>query len=151
MIRLETSVVVNRPPAATFDYVATRFFSHLPVLNTDVVEIKQLSDGPMRVGLQGFEAQVIQGKRYGRTFEVTEYEVPKVFAYKSIANDAVKEYALCRYTFEPAGDGTRVTQYFDIEWEAPLWRWAPWMVKFFIKKAVEKSVTVNLKKAVEGS
>jgi hypothetical protein len=93
--------------------------------------------------------QEIRGERYARTFEVTEYEPGKVFAYRSIANDKVKEHAVVRYLFSNDPQGTRLVQRFELDWDKPLFRIAPWFVRLFIKKAVKRSVQELLKKGAE--
>ena len=141
MIVSTHSVRIERPIEAVYAFVADGFFQNLKTWNPDLVEMKPLGDGIIKKGARGHEAQVIQGKRYERDFEVTDYESPKVFAIKSLGSpQQPKEHNISRWDFSADGSVTRIDYRFELEWEGFMYRWTPWLPKMFIDKALGKAL-----------
>jgi hypothetical protein len=65
--------VIERPPSAVFDFVATHHFENHPKWDPDVLEMRQTSPGDVRTGTT---AQVVRrqgSRRVEGTATVTEY------------------------------------------------------------------------------
>jgi len=104
MVRVEASVVINRPVDEVFTFV-TNPENH-PQWRSGFLESKQTSEGPMGVGTteQGVAQQL--GRRMEMTAEVTEYEPNKRVKHKVAAGPMSGEQS---QTFEPVEGGTRFT------------------------------------------
>jgi uncharacterized membrane protein len=81
MIRLEKSVVINRPLGEVFEYVAN--FEDYPQWATEVVEAKKTSEGPLGVGTTYTHFVQVLGQRIESGYEVTEYEPNRKVSMKS--------------------------------------------------------------------
>jgi hypothetical protein len=138
MIVIETSAHVHRPVADTFRFVADGFFEHLKLWNPDLVEMKKLSEGPVAKGTTGFEAQVIRGKRYSRSFEITRYEQDRVFEVTGTGS-----------AFAPDGAGTRLDYRFELMWPSFMFRFLPFLARHFIAKDLRRNIGEKLKGAAE--
>ena len=150
MIVIETSAVVQRPVAETFRFVADGFFEHLGRWNPDLVEMKKLSDGPVGVGTKGFEAQVIRGTRYSRTFEVTRLERDRVFEVTGTGSpEQPSEHYRSVFSFTAEGSATRLHYRFELMWPAFMFRFMPFLVRYFIAKDLRRNIGEKLKAAAE--
>ena len=105
MTKLEHSVVINRSTQDVFDYMTD--FEKLSEWMSELVEAKQTSEGVVSVGTMISAVATPIGRRAETTLEVTEYEPNKKFAIKSIAGPVESED---QFTFEPVGEGTKVTR-----------------------------------------
>ena len=150
MIVCENSVRIDRPVEAVFAYVAQGFFKNLKAWNPDLVELVPEGDQIVRKGARAREAQVIQGNRFDRTIEVTDFEPPKVFAIKSLGStQQPTEHAVSRFSFSTDGSGARLEYRFELEWQGFMYQSIPWLPKFFINKALSKNLG-TMKKVLEG-
>ena len=104
MIKIDFSVVVNRPPAAVFEYLTDP--ANLPQWQSGVTEARLVSDGPMGVGSRMTDVRSMLGRKMESTVEVTEYEPPKLFSLKSITGPVQFQV---RHTLEPSDGGTKLT------------------------------------------
>ena len=80
-VKTETSVVINRPIEAVFEFMADP--KNDMQWQSGVLESRRTSEGPMGVGtIEEQEAQFL-GRRIKSTFEVTEYELNRKIKYKA--------------------------------------------------------------------
>jgi uncharacterized protein YndB with AHSA1/START domain len=150
MIVIDTTVLIDRPPDACFEFVASDFFLHLKRWDPAVVELKKLTDGPVGQGTRGRLEQLVKGKRYGRTFEVIEFEPDRRFAVRNVEPEGPERHALARYTFTAEGDGAcRVDHHFELQWTTLLFRLARPLVRSGLEKELAMSIGRRLKAAVE--
>ena len=99
----ENSVVINRPRADVFAFVADH--ENDPKWRPGVVDIKRASgEGQGAVYTQG--AQGPMGRRIDADFEVTAYQEGRLLAFRTLAGPVHPEGS---YRFEDADGGTRVT------------------------------------------
>ena len=103
MLRLEDTIDVQRPPEDVFAFLTDP--ERLPEWQTSTVEVRRERSGPLEVGERFKEVHAALGRRLESTVEVAESSPPSVFALK-ILDGAMPLDG--RWTFEPAGEGTRL-------------------------------------------
>ena len=103
MIRIEHSVVINRPVEDVFAFVAN--VENNPQWQSGVLEAHKTSQGPAGVGSTGIEVRKFMGQRIESSFEVTEYEKNTKFSFKITSGPIPMEGT---ETFESVQGGTRV-------------------------------------------
>jgi uncharacterized membrane protein len=112
MVRAEKSGEIRRPVDQVFYVVGTKYVRNYQRWSPAVKEIQQISDGPFGVGTKLHQVREINGKPVQTTVEITEFVENQSLAYRS-TGESVKSSG--RLSFEPAGDGTRVTHVLDTE------------------------------------
>jgi len=103
-MKLESSIVINRPAETVWAYVAD--FEKNTMWNPATVEMRLTSEGPLRKGSTYVWAGQWLGRRMESNCEVTEFEPGRKFAYKIVSGPFP---GTASTTLEPAGGGTRVT------------------------------------------
>lgn len=150
MIVIDTTVLIDRPPDACFDFVARSYFEHLKRWDTAVVELKKLTEGPVAMGTRGRQERMVNGKRYGRTFEVVEFEPAQRFAVANVMPEGPERHALERYTFTAQGDDAcRVDHHFELRWTTLRFRLTKPLVRSGLEKELAMSIGRRLKASVE--
>jgi uncharacterized membrane protein len=104
MIKIENSVQINRPVEEVFTFVTN--IENLTLWAGPVTEAKQTSEGPIGVGTTQIQSAQFLGRQMETTQEVTEYELNKKLSTKSASGPLPLEI---HYTFEPIGEGTKIT------------------------------------------
>jgi len=106
MINVEVSLVINRPVADVFAFVAN--LENLPRWDTDFQEAKRLTSTP---GGAGTTYQCLLkypgGKTATQKVETTEYAVNKKITYESEPTKIAK--AKVSIQFESVAEGTKIT------------------------------------------
>jgi ligand-binding SRPBCC domain-containing protein len=102
-VRLEKSIIIQRPLETVFAFVTdmsnvTRW--------TPALTIRQITEGPIRIGSQFAQDVEIMGKRYEIITQVTAYEPNKLFGFKAITGPFPLENT---FTFTPVEAGTQVS------------------------------------------
>lgn len=103
MVKVETSVVINRPIAEVFAFVTDP--ENGSQWESGLLEAGKTSKGSMGVGATWQEVRQFLGRRIEQTVQVAEYEPNKKMAIKT-AGPIPSEGG---YTFESVAGGTRVT------------------------------------------
>ena len=103
MIRVEHSVVINRPLHEVFAFIAN--VENNPRWQQGVLEARITSGVPASVGSTGIEVRQLMGRRVELNFEVTEYEENAKFSFKITSGPMP---IAGTETFESVEDGTRV-------------------------------------------
>jgi uncharacterized membrane protein len=116
MIRLEKMTTVDRPVDEVFGYIGDQ--TNTPRWQTGLLEVRRLTDGPLRVGTRHVFVRSFMGRRMEGTNEYTAYEPGKRITFKGIAGPIPLEAS---YFFEPTDNGTRVTSRVEM-WPAGLAR-----------------------------
>ena len=101
MIRVEASVVIDRPPEEVFAYATDP--ANAPAWQSSALEASV--DGPLQAGATGREVRKFLGRRMESTMRVEEYEPPRRFALQ-VTSGPVPFHI--QQTIEPAGEGSRV-------------------------------------------
>ena len=143
MIKVELSVVINRPVAEVFTFVSD------PANNVKwqegLVESRMESSGPMGVGAQLVDVRKFLGRDMESKLEVTAFEPNKKFAEKVVSGPLKFEIS---QAFEPSGDGTRVSLVAQGE-PGGFFKLAEGMVQKQLQAQLEGD-SQRLKKALEG-
>lgn len=142
MVKVETSVVINRPIAEVFAFVTNP--ENSPQWESGLLETGKMSKGPMGVGTTWQEVRQFLGRRIKSTDEVTEYEPNKKFSFKSTSGPFPVEGG---YTFESVEGGTRVTVTGQGE-TGGFFKLADPIVARMVKRQVEAD-SANLKELLE--
>lgn len=138
------TIVINRPVAEVYDYVMD--VPHDAKWRSNIVEAGFSSDGPLGVGLAGFDRISANGKEMVAAWTVVEFEPGKRARWKF---DSGPLRGFGGYTCEPAGEGTRFTLVAQVRSTGLLRLLGPifsMMVRRFNRTDVQK-----LKQILEGS
>jgi len=146
MVRIEKSVLINRPVQEVWDFVTDLMNS--PRWTRSGSELRQISDGPPGVGAK------IESRRrfFGRveiksqSIVVTEWEPNRSVAY--VAKVPLLGRAVQRLSFEPAEEGTRLTRSTEVEVGGAL-RWLQSMLPRLIG-SMHTTELASLKRLIEG-
>jgi uncharacterized membrane protein len=102
MIQHEVSIQLNRPVEQVFAFLAdTR---NLPTWQSNLIEIEQLSEGPLRVGTQVREVRRMGQRPSENRAEVQVFEPNKRFALKTTTQPQVT----VSYLLDAENGGTRL-------------------------------------------
>jgi uncharacterized protein YndB with AHSA1/START domain len=101
MIKVETSVVINRPADEVFAYATDP--AKVPEWQSSALEASV--DGQLQVGATGREVRKFLGRRMESTTRIEEYEPPRRFALQ-VTSGPVPFHV--RQTVEPADEGSRI-------------------------------------------
>lgn len=104
MIRVETSVHIDRPSEEVFAFIAN--FENNPLWQSGQVEARFTSEGPLRVGSTYDQVAKFLGRQIVSTFEVLEYEPGRMV--KAASTEGSFPITFTRMV-EPAGDGAAVS------------------------------------------
>jgi uncharacterized protein YndB with AHSA1/START domain len=111
MIRAESSVLIQRPVEAVFQFVAVDFFANYRKWSPEVVELEQTSAGALHPGSTGRQVRCDSGHRSESSFRVTTYEPLQAIVFASISGPRFR----VEYRFQPVASATRVTFRFELQ------------------------------------
>ncbi len=103
MVKIEVSVVINRPVEDVFAFVSNPKNDSQWQSNT--TETKITSQGPIGVGTTYRDVTQFLGRRIESIYEFTEYEANRKLSLKSTSGPIPLEATI---TCEPVEDGTKV-------------------------------------------
>ena len=103
MATAETTLVINRPIQDVFAIVSN--LENDPKYSSQVVEAEITSPGPLGVGSTGRLVTKYMGRRVENTGEITEFVPNRRYAWRFTSSPVPLGGW---FTFQPAGDGTRV-------------------------------------------
>ena len=142
MITLKESIEINRPVADVYNYV----------VNIDgqkwqpaVIEVRKLTEGPVRVGSKFSEVAKMMGRRVNTTCEITALEPNKRISFRATSDGPV-EYETT-YTLEQNGNATRLNINGNFRTKG-FWRLLEPMFKGEVKKESLQELT-TMKRAIE--
>jgi len=104
MIKVETNVVINRPPDVVFAYISN--FENNPKWQSGMQEAKFTSEGPLGVGSSYAQVAKFLGRRVESNFEVIDYEPNRLVKATSTAGSFPITFTR---VVEPIEGGTLVT------------------------------------------
>ncbi len=102
MIRVEASVVINRPADEVFAYATDP--AHVSEWQSSALEAGV--DGQLQAGATGKEVRKFLGRRMESTIRIEEYQPPRRFALQ-VTSGPVPFHV--QQTVEPADQGSRVS------------------------------------------
>ncbi len=103
MARIEGEIVIARPLAEVFDYVADQ--SNEPQYNPQMVRAEKITEGPVGKGTRFRSAVASRGRTAEMLIEYTGYERPRLLESTTTMAQANISYTL---RFEPVAAGTRM-------------------------------------------
>ncbi len=104
MARFSINLIIGRPINEVFRFVAD--FENMPKWNYYVVEVNKVTSGPIGVGTVFRQVRKTDTQRY----QIVEFEPNRKVVVETLPPAPALQM---RFTFEPAGGGTRLTD----EWE----------------------------------
>ena len=110
MIKLERSIMIYRTVQDVWNYMSN--LENAAQWDRGVLEAKQISDGPPGVGSIIQTRRQYLGREQIRKLRIVEWEPNKVVKLESSIEQMT---AHIRYTFEPVGEGTKLTGSAEIE------------------------------------
>ena len=109
MARVEGEIIIHRPVAEVFDFVADE--RNEPRYNSQMLDATQISDGPIGLGTR-FRAELsTRGRTMPLTVEFTGFERPWRLTSLTHSSTMETDGAL---TFESVPDGTRMRWSWDV-------------------------------------
>jgi hypothetical protein len=94
------SVLIDRPLPEVFDYVATHHDENHPNWEPEVLAIRKVTDGPLRVGSEAVMTRRDFGYTRDVPYSVTEFEPERVIAMRSVERSLTFDIA---FRFAPRG------------------------------------------------
>jgi hypothetical protein len=111
MIETHTSVLIERPVAEVYRYVAEEFFTNYPKWSPEVTRLEQTTTGPMRVGTAGLQVRCDAGYTAESRFRVTALVPLRELRFESLG----KPHFCVQYRFEAIGNATRLGFRFELK------------------------------------
>ncbi|GGF20353.1 hypothetical protein GCM10010954_18890 [Halobacillus andaensis] len=143
MAFLESTVIIKKPLEEVFQ-IATDF-TKSPEIMDAVVEVKPLTEGPVRKGYQFREVREIRGRKAASTIEITDFEQNKSYTASSEQNGLDLRY---HYTFVETTEGTKIEFVGELFTKGIRNKLAQPLIKKIIKKEDENHLD-NLKEFIE--
>ena len=102
MPRYQTTLKVDRTPAQVFDVIGTHVFDNHPRWETEVVEIRPVTPGPVRLGSTAVMVREERGKRSEVPYEVIAFEPDQLIGFQ---HDTPQMGFGLRFELAPASHG----------------------------------------------
>jgi len=140
--QIEGEIVIDRPVAEVFDFVADE--RNEPRYNPQMVGVEQLSEGEIGLGTQ-FRAEVRSGGRLlPMVIEFTTYDRPARLGSRARMSGMV---ILGELTFEAVGDATRMRWSWNLQPSGALRLLTPLIV--LLGRRQERDIWTSLKRCLE--
>lgn len=110
MIKVESSIVINRPVEEVFAYVGDQ--RNTPQWQSGLVEVKRLTDGPPGIGTKHSFVRKFMGRKMEASNEYVAYEPDKRITFKTTSGPVPLEAS---YLFESLTAGTKLTSRIEME------------------------------------
>jgi hypothetical protein len=141
----KASTVIKKPLEDVFQFIGEDFFSNYPKWSPEVVELKPLSNGPLKVGAMARQVRVDHGHRSESTFTVTDFQPNRRIAFSGVSN----AYR-CIYDLEKTGSApaTQVAFTFELPELELFMRPFEKLIRIAVQDGAERTVK-NLKGLIE--
>ena len=77
-------ILIKCTPGTIFEFIGENFFSNYPRWSPEVVELEQLSDGPIAVGTLARQVRIDQRHRLESKFQVTKFEAGTCLVFEGV-------------------------------------------------------------------
>jgi hypothetical protein len=111
MIETRTSVLIERPVAEVYRFVAEEFFTNYPKWSPEVTRLEQTTRGPLRIGTTGRQVRCDAGYTAESRFRVTSLVPLQELRFESLG----KPHFSVHYRFVAIGNATRLGFYFELK------------------------------------
>ena len=135
MITAKADVLIFEKVEPVYRFVALNFVANYPRWSAEVVDLKPLSTGPVRLGYQARQIRVDQGHKTESTFEVAELDLLKRVSFQGIT----APYRSL-YEFENLSPSTRVTFTFELEKLEPRLRPFEKLIRIALQDGAKRTV-----------
>lgn len=150
----KASTLIVKPVEDVFRFIGEDFFENYPKWSTEVVEVKPLSDGPVKVGFQARQVRIDYGRRSESTFRVVDFQSNRRIAFSGAGRggDAPRSSAFrCTYDLDDARlsqPSTRVAFTFEVPELELFMRPFEKLIRVAVQEGAEQTVR-NLKALIE--
>jgi hypothetical protein len=141
----KANALIQRPPKDIFDFVGANFLTNYPRWSPEVVELKPLTEGPVKVGTLCHQVRVDQGRRSESTFKVMAFQPSQRICFEGVSNPYRCDYILEAST--PTST-SRITFTFELLSLDMFMRPFEKLIRIAVQEGTEKTVR-NIKKLVE--
>ena len=135
MITAKADVLIFEKVEPVYRFVALNFVANYPRWSAEVVNLKPLSTGPVRLGYQARQIRVDQGHKTESTFEVAELDLLKRISFQGIT-----AHYRSLYEFENLSPSTRVTFTFELEKLEPRLRPFEKLIRIALQDGAKRTV-----------
>lgn len=109
MITASASERLFHAASRVSEFIALEFIANYPRWSSEVVELKALTEGPVRIGYRASQVRIDRGHKSESIFEVAELEPSRCICFNGVS----APYR-CRYEFEDLNGSTRLTFTFEL-------------------------------------
>lgn len=110
MIKVEESIVIQRPIEEVFAFVADQ--TNAPHWQSGLLEVRRTTEGPLGIGTKHTAVRKFMGRRLEATNEYVVYEPNKEVTFKGKAGASDFQHS---YLTESTAKGTKVTSRMEME------------------------------------
>tara|TARA_B100000686_G_scaffold330800_1_gene393542 strand:+ start:4214 stop:4687 length:474 start_codon:yes stop_codon:yes gene_type:complete len=90
----KADIKIHSPCNKVFSFVGTDFIKNYPKWSPEVVDLQQLTTGPVKVGTMCRQVRIDQGRKSESTFKVTIFQPGKRICFEGVSNPYRCDYAL---------------------------------------------------------
>lgn len=139
------NTLVKSSARELFKYLGEELFENYPKWSPEVKELEQITPGPVRLGTEGRQVRVDQGRRSESRFKIFTYEPDRCITLVGVSDPF-----RCTYELEAidSGELTKVTFTFELLELLMVMRPFEGLVRIAIKDGAERTVH-NIKRLVE--
>lgn len=106
----KAGAVIQRPCDDVFNFVGADFLRNYPRWSPEVLELKSLTEGPVKIGTMCRQVRVDQGVRSESTFKVTTFQPGRRICFEGVSNPF-----RCDYVLEPVNPASASRIIFTFE------------------------------------
>lgn len=139
------NTIVTCSSAELFRFLGEGLFDNYPKWSPEVKELQQLTPGPVRLGTEGRQVRVDQGRRSESKFKISAFEPGQRITLVGVSDPFRCTYELQEIT--PA-QSTKLTFTFELLEILAIMRPFEGLVRVAIKDGADKTVQ-NIKRLVE--
>ena len=137
--------IVECPASEIFQYLGEGLFENYPKWSPEVKELEQITPGPVKLGTEGRQVRVDQGRRTESKFKISTYEPGVRLTLIGVSDPYRCTYELQSINLE---NSTKLTFSFELIVILAIMRPFEGLVRVAIKDGAERTVQ-NIKRLVE--
>ncbi len=143
MLKAQASTLIARRAEQVFNFIAVDFFKNYERWSPEVVSLKPLSQGPVRIGTTCRQVRIDRGRRTESTFRVSRLEPGKHVEFEGTSSPFRVSYQL-----DPTAEKTRLTFTFGLSRLELFMRPFEKLIRIAMTEGAE-SVVRNIKRLIE--